>query len=84
MERGEGMGFEFFFSQSNLWASAGVPTGSVPATQSQKREVGTIALWGLSLKSEEGRKGGGLMVGWGGCECDGLVSHTLSLSMSAT
>ena len=35
----------FFFSQSNLWASARVPTGSVPATQSQKREVGTIALW---------------------------------------
>ena len=24
------------------------------------------------------------MVGWGGCECDGLVSNTLSLSMSAT
>ena len=23
------------------------------------------------------------MVGWGGCECDGLVSNTLSLSMSA-
>ena len=24
------------------------------------------------------------MVGWGGCECDGLVPNTLSLSMSAT
>ena len=33
------------YSQSNLWASARVPTGSMPATQSQKREVGTIALW---------------------------------------
>ena len=29
-------------------------------------------------------KGGGLVVGWGGCECDGLVSNTLSLPMSAT
>ena len=24
------------------------------------------------------------MVGWGGCECDGLVSNTLSLSLSVT
>ena len=24
------------------------------------------------------------MVGWGGCECDDLVSNTLSLSVSAT
>ena len=37
--------FVFFFSQSILWASASEPAGSVPATQSQKREVGTIALW---------------------------------------
>ena len=28
-----------------LWASASEPAGSMPATQSQKREVGTIALW---------------------------------------
>ena len=28
-------------------------------------------------------KGWGLVVGWCGCECDGLVSNTLSLSMSA-
>ena len=35
----------FFYSQSNLWASASEPAGSVPATQSQEREVGTIALW---------------------------------------
>ena len=27
----------FFFSQSNLWASASEPAGSVPATQSQER-----------------------------------------------
>ena len=35
----------FFFSQSFLLASASEPAGSVPSTQSQKREVGTIALW---------------------------------------
>ena len=35
----------FFFSQSTLWASASEPAGSVPSAQSQKREVGTIALW---------------------------------------
>ena len=29
-------------------------------------------------------KGWGLVFGWCGCECDGLVSNTLSLSMSAT
>ena len=34
----------FFYSQSFLWASASEPAGSVPTTQSQKREVGTIAL----------------------------------------
>ena len=34
-----------FFHNQILWASARVPAGSVPATQSQKREVGTIALW---------------------------------------
>ena len=34
-----------FYSQSILWASASEPAGSVPATQSQEREVGTIALW---------------------------------------
>ena len=28
-------------------------------------------------------KGWGFVVGWGGCECDGLVSNTLSLSMSS-
>ena len=28
-------------------------------------------------------KGWGLVVGWGGCECDGLVSNTLSLPMSS-
>ena len=41
-----------------------------------QRRVGTVVEWA------EGR--GGLVVGWGGCECDGLVSNTLSLSMSAT
>ena len=39
------LGKGLFFHNQNLWASARVPTGSVPATQSQKREVGTIALW---------------------------------------
>ena len=33
-----------FHSQSMMWASVRVPTDSVPTTQSQKREVGTIAL----------------------------------------
>ena len=33
------------FHNQILWASARVPAGSVPSTQSQKREVGTIALW---------------------------------------
>ena len=28
-----------------LLASSSEPTGSVPSTQSQKRDVGTIALW---------------------------------------
>ena len=31
--------------QSNLWASVSEPTDSVPSTQPQKREVGTITLW---------------------------------------
>ena len=35
----------FFFHNQFLWASASEPAGSVPATQSQEREVGTIALW---------------------------------------
>ena len=33
------------FFKINLWASASEPAGSVPSTQSQKREVGTITLW---------------------------------------
>ena len=38
----------------------------------------------LSLKVKRDERVGCLVVGWGGCECDGLVSNTLSLSMSAT
>ena len=38
---------------------------------------------GLSLRVKRDERVG-VMVGWGGCECDGLVSNTLSLSMSAT
>ena len=38
---------------------------------------------GLSLRVKRDERVG-LMVGWGRCECDGLVSNTLSLSMSAT
>ena len=34
-----------FFHNQNLWVSASEPAGSMPSTQSQKREVGTIALW---------------------------------------
>ena len=37
--------FVFFFHNQILWASASEPAGSVPTTQSQKREVGTIAPW---------------------------------------
>ena len=36
----------------------------------------------LGVKRDEWVKGFG--GGWGGCECDGLVSNTLSLSMSIT
>ena len=39
---------------------------------------------GLSLRVKKDEMGVGLVVGWGGCECDGLVSNTLSLSMSPT
>ena len=39
---------------------------------------------GLSLRVKRDERVGGLVVGWGGCECHGLVSNTLSLSMSAT
>ena len=35
----------FFYSQSNLWASASVPADSMPLTQSPKKEVGTLMLW---------------------------------------
>ena len=38
----------------------------------------------LSLRVKRDERVGGLVVGWCGCECDGLVSNTLSLSMSAT
>ena len=38
---------------------------------------------GLSLRVKRDERVGGLVVGWGGCECDGLVSNTLSFSMSA-
>ena len=38
----------------------------------------------LSLSVKRDERVGGLVVGWGGCECDGLVSNTLSLSLSAT
>ena len=37
----------------------------------------------LSLRVKRDERVGGLVVGWGGCECHGLVSITLSLSMSA-
>ena len=40
----DGLGV-FFFSQSILWGSASEQAGSVPSTQSQEREVGSIALW---------------------------------------
>ena len=33
------------FCFHHLWASASEPAGSMPTTQSPKREVGTIALW---------------------------------------
>ena len=36
---------DFMFTSMILWASARVPAGSMPSTQSQQREVGTIALW---------------------------------------
>ena len=35
---------------------------------------------GLSLRVKRDERVGDLVVGWGGCECDGLVSNTLSLS----
>ena len=37
----------FFFSQSILWASASEPAGSVPTTQSQKRERWELSHHGL-------------------------------------
>ena len=65
------------FSQSNVWASARVPTGSVPCTQSQKREVGTIALWPHARacweRVEREWKRVGLIDGWCGSECHGVV-----------
>ena len=75
------MSYFFFFSQSNLWASARVPTGSVPATQSQKREVGTIALWPHARacweRVEREWKRVGLIDGWCGSECHGVVLSTV-------
>ena len=44
-DRCMGWHWQLFHSQSKLWASARVPAGSVPSTQPQKREVGTITLW---------------------------------------
>ena len=38
---------------------------------------------GLSLRMKRDERVGGLVVGWGGCEYDGLVSNTLSLSLPA-
>ena len=35
----------------------------------------------VSLRVKMDERVVGLMVGWGGCDCDGLVSNTLSLSM---
>ena len=50
--------------------------------------MGSVVEWaqgrGLSLRVKRDERVGGLVVGWVGCECDGLVSNTLSLSMSAT
>ena len=61
-----------FYSQSNLWASASALTDRVPATQSLKREVGTVALWPQAracwVRVERGEKEWGLMVGWCGSE----------------
>ena len=63
--------------------------GSVTCTRCAKRRkgVGSVVEWaegkGFEFESEEGCKGWSLVVGWGGCECHGLVSNTLSLSMSA-
>ena len=39
---------------------------------------------GLSLRVKRDERVGVLVVGWGGCECDGLVSNTLSLSVLVT
>ena len=68
---------------SIMWASARVPTDSVPTTQSPKREVGTITLWpqarvcGVRVKERE--RGWVLIGGWCGCECDGVFHQQLSM-----
>ena len=50
--------------------------------------MGSVVEWaegrGLSLRVKRDERVVGLVVGWGECECDGLVSSTLSLSVSAT
>ena len=54
----------------------------------KRRGAGSVVEWaegrGLSLRVKRDERVVSLVVGWGGCECDGLVSNTLSLSMSAT
>ena len=60
-----------------LWASVSEPAGSVPTTQSQKREVGTIVLWPHArvcwMRVEREWKRVGLIDGWCGSECHGVV-----------
>ena len=57
--------------------------GSVACTQCAKGEGWGVLrngqkAGGLSLRVKRDERVG-LMVGWGRCECDGLVSNTLSL-----
>ena len=74
----------FFFNNQMMCGC-----GSVACTQSGKGE-GWGVLWngqkagGLSLRVKRDERMGGLVVGRGGCECHGLVSNTLSLSMPVT
>ena len=61
---------------------------SVECTECGRGGVGSVVEQaegrGLSLRVKRDERVEGLVVGWGGCECDGLVSNTLSLSMSVT
>ena len=69
--------FSFFFNNQKICGC-----GNVACTQCAKGE-GWGVLWngqkagGLSLRVKRDERVGGLVVGWGGCECDDLVSNTL-------